>query len=296
MNYEEFSKRKNTIHHWLRTQAGIKIAWRNINNLRYADDITYGRKRRATWWKWMRSVKKAGLKLNIQKMKIMPCSPITSQIDGKTMEIVTYFIFLRSKITAGGDCCHKIKTLAPLKKSYDKPRLHIKKQRHYFVNKGPSSQSYGFSSSHVWMRELGHKESWVLKNWCFWTVELEKTLESPLDCKEIKPINPKRNQSWIFIGRTDVEAEAPILWLPDAKNWLFRKYPDIGKDWRQAEKGMSEDEMVGQYHWLNGHEFEQAPGVGDEQGSLACCSSWGRKESDTTEWLNWHILLEGVYF
>ena len=109
MNYEEFSKRKNTIHHWLRTQAGIKIAWRNINNLRYADDITYGRKQRATWWKWKRNVKKAGLKLNIQKMKIVPCSPITSQIDGKTMEIVTYFIFLGSKITAGGDCSHEIK-------------------------------------------------------------------------------------------------------------------------------------------------------------------------------------------
>ena len=126
----------------------------------------------------------------------------------------------------------------------------------------------------------------MLKNWCFWSVVLEKTLESPLDCKEIKPVNPKGNQSWIFIGRTDAEAETPILWLPDAKNWFIGKDPDAGKDWKQ-EKGMTEDEMVGWHHWLNGHEFEQALGVGDGQGSLACCSPWGCKESDTTEPLNW---------
>ena len=115
--------------------------------------------------------------------------------------------------------------LTPWKESYDQPRQHIKKQRHYFVNKGLSSQGYGFSSSHIWMGELEHKEGWWLKNWCLWTVVLEKTFESPLDCKEIQPVNPKGNQSWIFIGRIDAEAEIPILWPPDSKNWL------IGKDW-----------------------------------------------------------------
>ena len=117
------------------------------------------------------------------------------------------------------------------------PRQHIEKQRHYFVNKGPSSQGYGFSSGHVWMWELNDKESWVPKNWCFWTVVLEKTLESPLDCKEIQPVHPKGDQSWVFFGRTDVEAETPILWPPDEKNWLIGKDPDTGKDWGQEEKG-----------------------------------------------------------
>ena len=130
------------------------------------------------------------------------------------------------------------------------------------------------------------KESWLPKNWCFWTVVLEKTLESSLDCKEIKLVNPKGNQSWIFTGRTDTEAEAPILWPPDAKSWLIWKDPDAGKDCRQGEKGTTGDEMVGWYHQLNGHEFEQAPRDGEGQGSLACCSPWGHKESDTTERLN----------
>ena len=135
------------------------------------------------------------------------------------------------------------------------------------------------------MWALDHKESWLPKNWCFWTVVLKKTLESPLDSKEIKPVNPKGNQSWIFIGKT--EAEAPILWPPDAKNWLIGKDPDARKDWRQEEKGMTEDEMVGWHHWLNGHELEKALGVGDGQEGLACCSPWSCKETDTTEWLNW---------
>ena len=174
---------------------------------------------------------------------------------------------------------------APWKKSYDQPRQHIKNQRHYFVNKGPSSQSYSFSNNHVWMWVLNYKESWVPNNWCLWTVLLEKTLESPLNYKEIKPVNPKGNQTWIFIGRTDAETEAPILWPPDVKNWLIEKDPDAGKDWRQEEKGTTEDEMVGWHHQLDGHEFEQAPGVGDGQGSLVCCSPWSHKESDTTEWL-----------
>ena len=150
-----------------------------------------------------------------------------------------------------------------------------------------SSQSYNFSTSHVWMWELDHKESWALKNLCFWTVVFEKTLVSTLDCKEIKPVNPKGNQSWIFIGRIDAEAETLILWPPDVKNWLIGKVPDAGKDWRQQEKGTTEDEMVGWHHWLDGHEFEQVSGVGDGQGSLACRSPWGCKESDTTERLNW---------
>ena len=150
-----------------------------------------------------------------------------------------------------------------------------------------SSQSYGFSSRHVWMWELDYKQSWALKKWCFWTVVLEKTLESPLDCKEIQPVHPKGNQSWIFIARTDAEAETPILRPLDAKNWLIGKDADAGKDWRQEEKGTTKDEMVGWHHWLNGHESEQVPGVGDGQGNLARYSPWGRKELDATEQLNW---------
>ena len=163
----------------------------------------------------------------------------------------------------------------------------MKKQRHYFANRGPSSQSYDFSSSHVWIWELDYKETWVLKNWCFWTVVLQKALKSPLDCKEIQPVHPKGNQSWIFIRRTDVEAETPILWPSDAKNWLIGKDLNSGKDWRQEEKGTTEDEMVGWHRWLNGHEFEWTPGVGDGQGSLVCCIPRGHKELDLTEWLNW---------
>ena len=144
---------------------------------------------------------------------------------------------------------------------------------------------HGFSSSHVWMWEIDCKESWAPKNWCFSTVVLEKTLESPLDFKEIQPVHPKGNQSWVFIGRTD--AEAPIVWPPDAKNRLMWKDPDAGKDWGREEKRTREDEMVGWYHWLSGHEFGQASGVGDGQGGLMCCSPWGRKESDMTERLNW---------
>ena len=132
---------------------------------------------------------------------------------------------------------------------------HIKKQRHYFVNKGPSSQGYGFSCSHVWMWELDYKESWASKNWCFWTVVLERTLESPLDCKEIQPVHPKWDQSWVLIGRTDVEAETPVLWPPDTKSWLIWKDPDAGKDWGQEETVKTEDEIVGWHHWLNGHGF-----------------------------------------
>ena len=162
----------------------------------------------------------------------------------------------------------------------------------HFAHKGLSSQSYGFSSIHVWMWELDYKESWTLKNWCFWTMVLEKTPESPLDSKEIQPVHPKGNQSWIFIGRTDAEAEIPILWPPDAKSWLLGQYPDAGKDWSQEKMGTTEDEMVGWHHRLNGHESEQAQGVGDGQGSLVCCSPWGCKELDTTEQLNWTYIAQ----
>ena len=143
------------------------------------------------------------------------------------------------------------------------------------------------------MWELDYKDSWALKNWRFWTVVLEKTLESPLDCKEIQPVNPKGNQPWIFIGRTNAEAETPILWPPDVKKWFIDKDPDAGKDWRKEEKGMIEDEMVGWHHWLHGHEFEQAPGVGDGQGSLAGCGPWDHNKSDMTKRMNWTELIQG---
>ena len=157
-----------------------------------------------------------------------------------------------------------------------------------FANKDPSSQGYSFSSGHVWMWELDCEESWMPKNWCFWTVVLEKTLESPLDCKEIQLVHPKGDQPWVFIGRTDAEAEIPILWPPDAKSWLTEKDPDAGRDWGQEEKGTIEDEMAGWHHQLNGHEFGRTPEVGDGQGGLACCSSWGcRVGHDWATELNW---------
>ena len=181
----------------------------------------------------------------------MASGPITSwQIDGEAMQIVTDFIFWGSKITADGNYSHDIKRHLLLgKKNYDQPRQHIKKQKHYFANKGPSSQTYGISSSHIWMWELDYRESWALKNWWFWTVVLEKMLEKPLDCMEIQPVHPK-DQSWIFNGRTDAEPETPIIWPPDMKNWLIWKDLDAGKNWRQEEEGMTEDEMVGWHHRL----------------------------------------------
>ena len=172
--------------------------------------------------------------------------------------------------------------LAPWKKSYDQSRRHIKKQRHYFANKCQPSQSYGFSVSQVWMWELDYKESWAPKNICFWTVVLKKTLESPLDCKEIKSVNSKENQPWIFIRGTDAEAEAPILWPPDVKSWFIGKDFDAGKDWRQEEKETTEDKMVGWHRWLKGLEFALTLGYTEGQGSLVCCSPWDCKESDMT--------------
>ena len=219
----------------------------------------------------------------------MECSPITSwQIEGETMETVRDFF--------GGLQNHcrwwlqpwNPKTFAPWKKSYDQLRQHIKKQRHYFTNKGPPSQSYGSSSRNVWMWELDCKENWVPKNWCCWTMALEKTLESPLDYKKIQLVNPKWNQSWIFIRRTDAEAETPILWPPDAKNQLTGEDPDEGKDWRQEENGKTEDEMVGWHHWLDGVCVDSGswwwtgkPTVLQSMGSLRVGHNWATK-------LNWH--------
>ena len=167
----------------------------------------------------------------------------------------------------------------------------IKKQRYYFAYKSLYSQTYGFPSSLVQMWELELEEGWLLNNWCFQTVVLEKILDSPLDSKEIKSVNAKGNQPWIFIGRTDVKAEAPVLWPPDSKSRLMGNDPDAVKDWRQEEKGMTEDKMVGWHHWLDRHEFEQAPGHGGGQGNLVCCSSWDLKESDTTDWTTTNELL-----
>ena len=204
---------------------------------------------------------------------------------GKQWKKWETFRFLSSKITADGDCSHEIKS-------------HLLLQRKVVTNLDSTLKSRGitlptkvhlvkasFSSGHVWMWELDYKENWVLKNWCFWTVVLETTLESPWDCKEIKPVNPKGNQSWIFIGRTGAEAETPILWLPDVKSWLIGKDLDAGKDWRQEEKGTTEDEMVGWHHWLDGREFEQALGVGD--GQEAWCAAIRGVAKSRTQVIDW---------
>ena len=171
--------------------------------------------------------------------------------------------------------------------------IFFKKQRHYFANKGPSGQGYGFSSGHVWMWELNCEESWVLMNWCFWTVVLENTLARPLDYKEIQPVHPKGDQSWVFFGRTDAEAETSVFWPPHAKSWLTGKDSDAGRYWGLEEKRVTKDEMAGWHHCLNGHEFAWTLEVGDGQGGLACCDSWGHKESDTTERLNWTEGIKG---
>ena len=182
--------------------------------------------------------KKIGLKLNIQKMTMASGPIISWQIGRETVETVTDFIFLGSKITANDDCSHEIKRCLFLgRKAMTNLDSIFKSRERYFANKGPSSQGYGFSSGHVQMWELDHKESWALKNWCFWTVLLQKTLESPLDCKKIQLVHPKGDQSWMFIGRTDVEAETPILWPLAAKKWLIWKDPDAGKDWGQRRRG-----------------------------------------------------------
>ena len=217
-----------------------------------------------------------GLRLNIQKTKIMASGPITSwQIN---REIVRDFIFGGSKITADGDCSHEIKRCLLLRRKVMTNLDRILKSRDITLpTKVHLVKAMIFLVVIYECESWTIKKSWVLKNWCFWTVVLVKSLESPLDCKEIQLVNPKGNQSWIFIGRTDAKAEIPILWPPDGKNGLIGKDPDAGQDWRQEEKGTTQDEMAGWHHWLNAHEFEQALKVGDGQGSLACCSPWGHR-------------------
>ena len=186
---------------------------------------------------------------------------------------MTDFFFLGYKITAEGDCSHEIRRWLLLGRN---ARQCIKKQRHHFADEGPCCWGYDFSNSHIQLWELDCKEGRAPKNWCFQTVILEKTLESPLDSKEIKPV----------VGKTDAEAEAPTLWPPDAKSWLIWKDPNAGNDWRQKEKRVTEYKMAGQHHWVNGHELGQTPGDSEGQGSLVCCSPWGHEDSDTTRWLN----------
>ena len=213
-------------------QAGIKIAWRNINNLRYADDSRKWRNteepldesERGEWKSWPKSQHSENEDHDIRFYHFMSKRWGNSErfyFGGapQSLQMVTTAM--------------KLKDLAPWKKSYDQPRQHIKKQRHHFTNNGPSSQSYGFPNSHVWMWELDFKESWVLKIWCFWIVVLEKTLESPLDCKEVQPIHPKGDQPWDFFERNDAKAETPVLWPPHAKSWLIGKDSDAGRDWGQ---------------------------------------------------------------
>ena len=204
------------------------------------------------------------------------------------VETVADLILGGSKITADGDCGHETKRCLLLGRKVRTNLDSIFKSRDITLStKVHLVKAMVFSSNNVWMQELDYKGSWAPKNWCFWSVVLEKTLQSPLNGKEIQPVHLKGDQSRMFIGRTDVEAETPILWPSDVKSWLIWKDPDDGKNWGQEEKGPTEDEMVGWHHWLDGHGFGWTPGAGDGQGGLACCSSWGRKESDTTEWLNW---------
>ena len=225
----------------------------------------------------------------------MASVPITSWgIDGETVETVVDFIFGGSRITADGDCSHEIKRCLLLGRKVMTNLDSIFKSTDITLStKVCLVKAMVFSSGHVWMWELDNKESWALKNLCFWTVVLEKALESPLDCEEIQPILPKGNQSWILIRKTDAEVETPILWSPDV-SWLIGKDPDAGKDWVQEQKGMTEDEMVGCHHRLNGHGFGWNLEVGDGQGCLVRWGSWGHKESDTTEQLKWTEIKEPI--
>ena len=234
-----------------------------------------------------------GLKLSIQKTKIMASGPITSwQIDGETVETVTDFIWGGSKITADGDCTN-LKMLTVWKKSYDQPRQLIKKQRHYSANKGPSIQSYGFSSSHVWMHELDYKEIWAPKNWCFWTVVLEKTIEGPLDCKEIQPVHSK-DQSRVFFGRTDAKAETLILRPPHAKCWPHWKRPwcweGLGAGGEGDDRewdGWMASRTRWTWVWVNSGRWwwTGRPGVLPFMGSQRVGHDWATE----LNWLNWKL-------
>ena len=243
------------------SQAGIKTARRNNNNFRYTKNTTLMAENRGTkepldegergeWKSWLKTQHSKKEDHGVWSHCFMANRWGKSGNSDRF-----YFLGLQNHCGCWLQPWNQ-KMLAPWKKNCDKSRQHIKKQRYHFVDKGPNSQSYGFSSSHVRMWELDHKQSWAPKNWSCWIVVSEKTLESPLDSKEIKPVNPKGNQPWICIGRTDAEAETPVLWSPNLKNWLIGKDPDAEKDWGQEEKEMTEDEMVGWHHRLDGHEFE----------------------------------------
>ena len=247
------------------SKAGLKISRRN-SNFTYANDTMLMAESEEELNSLLMKVKeeneKAVLKPNIQKTKIMASGSITSwQIEGEKVETVIDFIFLGSNITENSDCSHEIKRHLLLGRKAMTNLDSVLKSRDITLSKDLYSQSYGFPSSHEWMWELDHKEGWVLKNWCFQMV----VLKSPLDSKKIQPVNPKGNQPWIFIGRTDAEADAPIFWPSAAKSRLIGKDPDSGKDWGQEKKGATEDEMVGCYHWFNGHEFVQTLGDGKGQ-------------------------------
>ena len=240
-------------------QAGIKIARRNINNLRYADNTTLMAESEEELKSLLMNVKeeseKFGLKLNIQKTKIMASGPITSgEIDGKTVETVSDFIFFGSKITADGDCSHEIKRPLLLGRKVMSNLDSILKSRGITLPTKVYLVKAMVFPVVMYEWQLDCEESWALKNWCFWTVVLEETLESALDCKESQPVHPKGDKSWVFIGRTD--AEAAILWPLHVKSWLIGKDSDAGNGWRQVEKGTTEDEMAGWHHQLDGHEFE----------------------------------------
>ena len=283
------------------TQAGIQIAGRNINHLRYADDTTLMAESEEELKSLLMKVKveseEVGLKLNIQETKIMASGPITSwEIDGETVETVSDFTFSGSKITADGDSSHEIKRRLLLGRKVMTNLDSIFKSRDITLpTKVHLVKAMGFSCGHVCMWELDCEEGWVPKNWCFWTVVLEKTLESALDCKEIQPVHSEGDQPWDFFGSNDAKAEiqyfGQLLWRVDSLEKTLAM-----RDWGQEEKGMTEDEMAGLHHWLNGLESEWTLGAGDGQGGLACCDSWGRKESDMTEWLNWTELMEQSYW
>ena len=207
------------------------------------------------------------------------------------VETVADFILGGCKITADGDCSHEIKRHLLLGRKVMTNLDSILNSRDITLSTKVLLVKATVFPVVIYGCELDYKESWALKNWCLWTVVLEKTPKSPLDCKEIQPVHPKGDQSWVFIERPDVETETPVLWPPDAKSWLIGKDLNAGKDWGQEEKRTTEDEMVGWHHWLNGHGFGWTPGVGEGQGGLASCGSRGHKDSDMTEWLNWTELL-----
>ena len=260
-------------------QAGIKIARRNINNLWYADNTTLMAESEEELKSLLMKVKeegeKVGLKLNIQKTKIMASGPITSwEIDGETVETVSDLIFLGSKITADGDCSHEIKRCLLLGRKVMTNLDNILKRRDVIL-----PTKVHLVKAMFFPVVMYGCESWTVKKVEHWRIDAfelwcwRRLLRVPWTARKS---NHKRDQSWVFIGRTDAEAETPVLWPPHAKSWLIGKDPDAGRDWGQEEKGTTEDEMAGWHHRLNGHEFEWTPGVGDGQGGLVCCDSWGR--------------------